>query len=248
MKSFPHHKKEKLEDVSPQPKQLRIWAFRAVENPEACNRFLEGHKAVLLNHGVKNVVSALPDWMEDDHVWVVLVESPDGSKAYGGARIHKSTGTNRLPIQDAVGYLDPKIDEFISEHAEEGIGEICGLWNSVEVAGMGVGSVYLIRAGLSLALQLNIMGMFALCSPYTYKMAASFGFFPLTQIGKGGKFPYPTEKLVATVTFQEDTEHMEGASSEEKGIIQDLRNNPLQQNIETARNGLNVEVNYQLKI
>ena len=248
MKSFPHHKKDDLNELESQPKQLKIWAFRAVYNPEACNRFLEGHKTVLLNHGVKNVVSALPEWMEDDHVWVVLVESPDGSRAYGGARVHKRSDTNRLPIQDAVGYLDPKIDDFILDNTEDGIGEICGLWNSIEVAGMGVGSVYLIRAGLSLADQLNIKGMFALCSPYTYKMAASFGFFPLREIGNGGKFPYPTERLVATVTFQEDTANMTGSSIDEKNIIQDLRNQPVKQKIETARNGLSVEVIYQLKI
>ena len=248
MKSLPNHNRD-IKQVDPTPpRQLKIWAFRAVENPDACHRFLEGHRNVLVNHGVKNVVSANPDWMEDDQVWVVLVESPDGSRSYGGARIHKASQNNRLPIQDAVGYLDPAIDEFIDQHRSSGIGEICGLWNSVEVAGMGVGSVYLIRAGLSLAQSAGITGMFALCSPYTYKMASSFGFFPLREIGNNGKFPYPTEKLIATVTFQEDTEAMNGAHSGEKEIILELRNNPLQQKIETARNGLNVEVRYELII
>lgn len=231
-----------------QPKQLRIWSFRAVENPEACERFMEGHRNVLMNHGVKNVVTAKAEWMQDENVWVVLVDSPDGKKTYGGARIHVSVPGKRIPIQDAVGYLDPAIDAFVEAHRKNGLGEICGLWNSVEVAGMGVGSVYLIRAGLAIIQSLNITQMFALCSPYTYRMAASFGFFPLREIGESGKFAYPTEKLIATVTFQEDTLAMNGAYEEERNIIFDLRNSPNQRKIETARNGLSVEVNYELKI
>ena len=186
--------------------------------------------------------------MYDENVWVVLVDSKDGKKTYGGARIHKSTPESKLPIQDAVGFLDPQIDRFIENQRSQGLGEICGLWNSVEVAGMGVGSIYLIRAGLSIAAELGIKQMFALCSPYTYKMAASFGFFPLREIGNNGKFPYPTERLVATVTFQENTTEMNGSHQSERDMILDLRDQPIQKKIETARNGISVEVNYQLKL
>lgn len=235
-------------ELTGQPRQISIRAFRAVDDPDSCQRFLEGHRNVLLNHGVKNVVSAEPEWIQDENVWVVLVESPDGSKTYGGARVHKSSETNILPIQNAISYLDPKIDEFVEKNRHIGLGEICGLWNSVEVAGMGVGSVMLIRAGISLAGEVGIKGMFALCSPYTYKMASSFGFFPLREIGDNGKFPYPTEKLIATVTYQEDAHELVGARKEQKDIILDLQKEPNQKKIETARNGITVQVSYELKL
>jgi hypothetical protein len=248
MKSLLRPGESTLIAVGPAPKQLRIHAFRAVSDKEACMRFAEGHKNVLLNHGVKSVVTAREQWMSDPEVWVVLVDSPDGSKTYGGARIHRSTASNRLPIQEAIGYLDSGIDDFIKRNRRDGIGEICGLWNSVEVAGMGVGSVYLIRAGLSIVQQLGINKMFALCSPYTYRMAASFGFFQLQELGDKGKFNYPTDRLIATVTYQEDTLHMPGANEEQKNFILDLRSQPFQRRIETARNGSLVEVEYKLHI
>ena len=249
MKSLPGDRnREYNPERLDQPKKLRIWAFRAVDNPEACERFVKGHQEVLENHGVTNVVTAQPEWANDDHVWVVLVDSPDGKKTYGGARVHKASGTNQLPIQEAISYLDPSINEFVKDRVDDGIGEICGLWNSLEVAGMGVGSVYLIRAGLSLANQLGIQGMFAFCSPYTYRMAASFGFFPLREIGESGKFSYPTDKLIATVTYQEDTEAMVGSNELESASISELREQPFQQKNETARNGIHVEVIYELNI
>lgn len=250
MKSLPgNNRQSSLQPIIPkQPRKIRIWAFRAVDNREASLRFVKGHQGVLENHGVSNVVTAQPDWMDDDHVWVVLVDSPDGKSTYGGARIHKASSGNILPIQEAVGYLDPNINSFVDQHREHGIGEICGLWNSLEVAGMGVGSVYLIRAGLSLARALSINSMFAFCSPYTYRMAANFGFFPLREIGNKGKFPYPTDKLIATVTYQEDTKAMIGANERERNFILELREKPFQHKNETARNGINVEVVYELNI
>lgn len=235
-----------MEAVGQLPKQLRIHAFKAVDDREACMRFAQGHRNVLLNHGVKNVVTVKEQWMTDPNVWVVLVDSPDGSRTYGGARIHRSTVNNRLPIQDAIGYLDSGIDDFIKRNRKQGLGEICGLWNSIEVAGMGVGSVYLIRAGLSIVQQLKINKMFALCSPYTYRMAASFGFFQLQELGDKGKFNYPTDRLIATVTYQEDTLEMPGANDEQRNFILDLRSQPFQRRIETARNGSLVEVEYKL--
>lgn len=248
MKSLVQHREILLKARELQPRRLRIYAFRAVDDPESAHRFAEGHRLVLTNHGFNNVVSAEESWIRNPNVWAVLVDSPDGSKTYGGARIHRYSSQYTLPMQDSVGYLDPTIDVFIAANAGKGLGEICGLWNSVEVAGMGVGSEYLIRSGLAIAVNVGVNCMFAFCSPYTSRMAASFGFFPLAEIGNNGTFPYPTEKLIATVTFQEDTLALPGAGEDQRNFIQDLRVQPIQNRIETARNGISVEVEFNLAV
>lgn len=231
-----------------QPKKLRIYSFRAISDPESARRFAEGHRLVLANHGFTNVVSAEEAWMHNPNVWAVLVDAPDGNKTYGGARVHRYAPGYPLPIQDSVGYLDPALDTFVESNAAKGLGEICGLWNSVEVAGMGVGSEYLIRSGLAIALNVGVNCMFAFCSPYTSRMASSFGFFPLAEIGNNGTFPYPTEKLLATVTFQEDTMDLPGAGEDQRNTIHDLRVQPVQNRIETARNAISIEVEYNLAV
>lgn len=248
MKSLVQHREILLKAREMQPRRLRIYAFRAVDDAESARRFAEGHRLVLTNHGFTNVVSAEESWIYNPNVWAVLVDAPDGSRTYGGARIHRHASGYSLPIQDSVGYLDPNLDDFISANSSRGLGEICGLWNSVEVAGMGVGSEYLIRSGLAIAVNVGVNSMFAFCSPYTSRMASSFGFFPLAEIGNKGTFPYPTEKLIATVTFQEDTLALPGAGEDQRNIIQDLRVQPVQNRIETARNGIFVEVEYNLAV
>lgn len=105
-----------------------------------------------------------------------------------------------LPLEDAIGKLDPKIYQVVSEYNKEGTAELCGLWNSREVAGMGIGSTLLVRAclaraGLVLANQLQINSLFALCASYTLRMALGTGFEVEESVGDNGKFPYPKKRF-----------------------------------------------------
>jgi len=67
---------------------VRIKAFRAINDQAACQRFIDGHKKVLENHGVDKVTSSNNEWAYNPSVFVILVESVDGQKTYGGSRIH----------------------------------------------------------------------------------------------------------------------------------------------------------------
>lgn len=229
------------------PDKIRIRAFRACDDIASSARFHQGHTDVLSSFGMK-LTSADPAWFEDPSCYVILVESLDGLQSYGGSRIQISSPDRQLPIETAIGYLDPTIYTMVSDLRDEGVAEICGLWNSPVVAGMGIGSTFSIRCAFAVAGFLEIKSMFALCSPYTYRMAGSFGFIKMENIGNKGVLPYPSEKQVAIVTFQEDVKNMHGSSELEKTFIFNLRTNPSQKTAEDVGKNDPIEVFYELKI
>lgn len=229
------------------PEKIRIRAFRAADDVEASIKFHKGHSDVLGAYGITGLNTLNPVWIEDDLVYVILVESLDGRHVYGGARIQISSANNELPIEASVGYMDEKIYNIVKEQRENGgVAEICGLWNSPIVAGMGIGSTFSIRSAFAYASKLPITSMFALCSPYTYRMAGNFGFTKIKEMGNDGLFPYPDEKNTAIVTFQGNISEMTNASDVEKTFIYNLRMNPTQTIAEDVGKSTPIEVHYNL--
>ena len=206
-----------------------------------------GHTHVLENIGVKRVTSSKDEWMYNPASFVIIVESEDGEKVYGGARVHVAGGTQPLPIEEATGYLDKKIFDVVKDYAAAGTGEICGLWNSREVAGMGIGSVFLTRASVTISTQIGLNTLFALCAPYTIAMAQNVGYHILETVGNKGTFYYPKLDLIATTMILEDVDTLKLASVEERDSIMSLRSNPNQVRVEVLRKK-ELEINYQLEI
>lgn len=204
---------------------VRIRAFRATDDPEGSQKFANGHKRVLEAHGVNKVTSLNNEWMYDSSVFVLLVESRDDGRALGGARVHASTGHNKLPIEEATGYMDGKIYEVVQRQAREGTGELCGLWNSMEVAGLGIGSFFATRAGVVICEQIGLKSLFALCAPYTVRWAERVGCEIITGIGNEGTFYYPKLDLLATAVLLKDTTKLDTAKASEVEKINFLRKN-----------------------
>lgn len=225
---------------------LRIRAFRAVDDYNSSMAFAEGHIEVLRNFGL-NLSSAKKTWMESPGVYVIIIESPESGEVFGGARIEVYDGIHTLPIVGAVSEEAPEIIPFLETHKAYRIGEICGLWNSMAVAGLGVGSTYSIRSAIALAGMIGLSELVALCSPYTYRIANNYGFRLLEELGNKGAIPYAGANEIAHVTFQHDVAALPGASEEERNIILDLRNNPIQTKIDHARKQP-VEVQYDLTL
>jgi len=150
---------------------IHIRTFKAPDDPEACQRFLTGHRTLLEIFGIAKITSNRQDWMEDEDTIVILVEDKESKKVYGGARLQMATGKYQLPIEIALGLYDEKIYSMVEEDRNNGgTSELCGLWNSREVAGMGVGSYMLSRVGATIASQLPISSIFVLCAPITVRM------------------------------------------------------------------------------
>src|ERR1700712_1446610 len=147
--------------------EVRLRAFRAIDEPQTCALFIEGHTHVLTNIGVTKVSYGKNEWVNNPAAFVIVVESLDGKRVFGGARVHVSGGTELLPLETATYAMDRSVFELVWKYAQHGTGELCGLWNSREIAGYGVGSIFLIRAAVVIAYQIGLQSLFALCAPYT---------------------------------------------------------------------------------
>ena len=204
---------------------VRLRAFRAIDDPGTCELFIEGHTQVLTNIGITKVTSSKHDWMYNPAAFVLVVESLDGTKVYGGARVHVAGGNQLLPIETATSSLDPSVFSLVWKYAQHGTGELCGLWNSREIAGYGVGSIFLIRAAVAICSQIGLTSLFALCAPYTVKPVAACGMEQEKSIGNEGTFYYPKLDLVATTMLLKDVETLEKAEEEDKKAIFKIREN-----------------------
>ena len=227
--------------------KVHIRAFRACDNLSLSQRFVEGHTQVLANHGFKKLVSSNDDWINSRDTYVIIVTSPSGHKIYGGARMEIKKPQVRLPLEKAIDKHDPKVNEIIEGFEPEGCAELCALWNSVEVAGFGIGSKLVIRCAITLCEQLNVSHLLALSSPPTRRWMKGFGFSTITEIGDDGGFPYPNEKLVATVAHYVSPNNLEKMDPDFRTEIEDLRINPKKVGVSSGPKG-EISLHYDLLV
>lgn len=226
---------------------VRLRAFKAIEDPESCAKFLKGHGDILTSIGVNKVTSSKATWLENPGTFVVVVENPETDEVMGGARIDTSFGNTALPIVDATGYMDEKVIEVVNREKERGSGEICGLWNSRKVAGQGFGSLFLTRAAVTIASKIGVRTLFALCAPYTVATAEYFGYTTITEVGNDGTFYYPKLDLIATAMRLSDTQLLKEADPHERARIMSLREDPHQLFTEKNRKR-EVTIQYDLNL
>ena len=205
---------------------IRIRAFRATDDPATCLKFIEGHRRVLSIYGIENITTNTNDWMFRSSIFVIVVETMDGSKLYGGARVQVADGIHPLPIEEATGKMDNKIYDIVREAAKDGAAELSGLWNSKEVAGFGIGSLFPSRVAVALVNQIGVNTLFTLCSPTTVRFKDWIGGKLIENIGIKGTFYYPKLDLIATALYSNDTINLSTAHPREREKILYLRNNP----------------------
>jgi hypothetical protein len=227
--------------------EVRLRAFRAVDEPHTCQLFIEGHTHVLTSIGVTKVTSSKNEWTENPAAFVMVVESMDGKKVYGGARVHVAGGSQLLPIEQATGRMDPNIFDLVWRFAQHGTGELCGLWNSREIAGYGIGSIFLIRTAVAISHQIGIRSLFALCAPYTIPPGEAVGMEIELGIGNNGTFYYPKLDLLATTMILKDVPTLRKAYEEDKAAIMKIR-----ENLNIVRNEVlrkkEITIHYQIEI
>ncbi len=227
--------------------EVRLRAFRAIDEPETCALFIEGHTHVLTNIGVTKVSYSKNEWVNNPAAFVIVVEALNGKRVYGGARVNVSGGTEPLPIEQATGAMDQGIYALVWKYARHGTGELCGLWNSREIAGYGVGSIFLIRAAVAISYQIGIRSLFALCAPYTVKPVEAVGMELEESVGNDGTFYYPKLDLVATTMLLKDVADLSKAHEEDKNAILKIRENLNTVRVEELR-GKKITIHYEMQI
>lgn len=224
--------------------KYKFRAFRAIDDIGACQLYFKGHINVLSIFGVTQVTSAKDDWMFNPGAYVITAESYSGDLV-GGIRIHLVGGSQPLPIEGAIGDMDPKIYAMVKEKGRTGAGELCGLWNSREVAGKGI-SVLLTRAGIAIATQIKALTVFGICADFTLPMFKDVGYVVETSLGNKGTFYYPKEDFNANALIM-DAINLVSANSFDRELIFDLRKNLKQTRIEKGAK-ITLEIAYDLFI
>ncbi len=227
---------------------IRIRAFRAIDDEPACNLYAKEHMDVLKIFGITKITTANNSWIKNPNVYVIMAERVSDNQPVGGARVHLYHEDYPLPMDDAVKDFDPSVKELLARHSQSGgTGEICGLWNSRDVAGWGIGTMFLSRAGVSICTQLPMRTMHVLCAEHTIGITLEKGFVIEKELGNSGTFYYPKEGLVATAAVINDVHTLADANEVDRNIIMSLRENPMQRREET-NNEHKIEIEYQLRL
>jgi N-acyl-L-homoserine lactone synthetase len=219
-------------------------AYHAPANRDVCMQFLAGHVKVLKDYGITNITTNTQEWMDWHCVWLIVALNELG-EVQGGIRVHMADGEHLLPVEKAIGKIDPKIHEIVEQYRHEGVGELCALWNSKEVAGAGL-SMLLTRAGISIVNQVGIKTLMGICADYTLKMFSRVGFVVDKSLGNGGDFVYPNENYIARVLGILNASDLSTAEPYDRERMLSLRNQPNQIFMEEGPKGSELEVNYHL--
>ena len=226
--------------------EVRVRVVRSIEDEMATEKYIAGHLKVLESYGVTKVTSADRSWVNNPHTYLILFESLDDYRVLGGGRIQLRSEGFPLPLEDAISEIDPSIHQYMEQFGELEVAEYCGLWNSREVAGYGIGSIYLMKVGVAIAAQFNMKKLLALCSPATVKLTMKVGMEIIHSLCDNGTFFYPMDGFLATLLAINDLINIPTALESERDFIFNLRNNKVQKTLEKGPKGemmISFEVN-----
>lgn len=222
--------------------EVRLRAFKAIHDPKSCDLFVQGHAKSLMNIGIDKLISSEDTWASNESVFVSVLESLDRTKVYGGMRLHLKEEDRLLPIEEAIGLLDPNIVNLVNTYAEFGTGETCGLWVSRKMAGC---AVLLSYGCIAIAGRLGIKSIFSLCAPPTVKMGLNLGYEIVENIGDKGTLFYPNQNIISTIMLLKDVEYLNKATTENKEAILRLREESNYINVEKIKDR-EIKVHYEI--
>ena len=226
--------------------ELHFRAFRAVDEPDTCAEYVAGHQQVLKDYGIENITSNNETWITNPNIFCVIAEqdTPEGRIMVGGTRIQQADGVFPLPVEDAVGHLDPEVHKIVASYMDEGVSELCALWNAKSVAKKGL-SILLVRACISIIAQVGFRTLVGICAEYTLSMFQRVGFVVNNDLGEGGQFAYPNDSYIARVLGILDARSLNTAHEHDKMRMHSLRTKPHQDCMEPGKFG-HVLIHYNL--
>jgi len=226
--------------------KYEIFAFRAVDEPDLCDKYIVGHIKVLTDFGVTNITSNNNTWRFNPHVYCLGLINPKTQELLGGIRIQLADGVNPLPVEDAIGYMDNTVYDMVKSYANNGgVGELSGLWVDNKLKGLGMGP-YLVRASIASSNQLNFKTMTGICAKYSLQMFNNVGFVIDYSFGSNGGFPYPNDKYITHVVGILNAISLRSAADYDKEIMFTLREEEPHTRVENDK-GIGVSIYYNLK-
>lgn len=233
--------------MSEKPRRpLKIIAFRAVNEYQRCLEYIQGHRKVLEVHGFTHFLSNEESWMFNPETIVVMVYNEDMTEALGGARFERRMEDNLLSFERVLLSSEPEVVKQVQRRVRGGTGEICGLWNSKEVAGLNT-SILLVRGVIVSLWQQHMNTIFAFNARYTNRIPIRLGFERMTVIGNNGYVPYPDDRFQAAIWRFERKNGLKRAVEYERKTMRALIEKPKQVLVETDIYE-NLEIHYDLEV
>jgi hypothetical protein len=198
-------------------------------------------------YGVTKVTSSAETWVTDPDTYVIVAESVEDNRILGGTRIQVRTPQMPLPMEHAIAKIDKTIYGYVEKIGNYNVAEFCGLFNSKEVAGYGIGSMFLGRVAIAISSKIGIKYLLGLCSPATLRNSSRVGFEILRDLGNNGKFYYPKEGLIATSLIINDLVNLPNAETNEREKIFELRQQGYQTATEKGPKG-ELTINYEIAL
>lgn len=226
---------------------IKIKAFKAIDNLDLCQQYSEKYAEVLRSYGINSKTMIDTSWYDNPNVYAIVAQDKNSGKMIGGARIEVKSPKYLLPVEEAVGEIDPNIYDFMRpDSSSRKVGELCRVWNVREVSGVGLSAIVIVstvaEAGIVIAKRLQLKALSVLAAPWTLSLFKKVGFSVETSLGNNGTFNYPRPGLEATVMFLSDITDIKNAQEIERENIKSLRLNPRQIKAKQGLNGnLNVE-------
>lgn len=224
----------------------KIFAFRAVDEPDLCKQYIAGHVKVLTDYGIQNITSNNNSWNKNPHIYCIGLKEIGTNDLLGGIRIQLADGKNHLPVEDAIAHIDSKIYSMVEDYAINGkVGELSGLWVDNKLKGLGFGP-HLVRASIASSNQLNFKTLIGICAKYSLKMFNEVGFIIDKSLGYNGDFPYPNDSYIAHVVGILNAITLQSASKFDKEIMTSLRKDIVQCRTQICSSN-EIKINYNLK-
>ena len=212
--------------------EAEVRVFRANTHEALCHELVDGHQAVLQAYGIKKLTTFNRDWIGNPNVIVIAAigkgAGVDGrvQRVLGGARMHGASTVDELPMMSAIGPQDERLKDHMSGYVAEGAFELGGMWNSIELAGMGVEATFLIQAAMATLTMVGGRHLFALTSPVTRRMQAPLAFYTEEGIGDDGFFTYPTPRLRATIARYTFPENLDAVTPSVRSLLEGIWQDP----------------------
>lgn len=223
--------------------KIILKAFRAPDQPELCAEFLREHRKVLEDFGIENVSTNTDTWMHDPGAYMI-VALHESLGMVGGIRLQLAAENVPLPMEEAIGKLDPRVAPALEALRAKGNGEVCSLWNANRYANMGV-PVLLSQAVTAMASMAGVQHMVCLVAHYTQRHPRRNGFVVMNEVGEQGCFSYPIPSIKAIAMVNNDTLLLSDASQTQRHTIYSIRMRPRQVRVESPAS-TPLEVHYEM--
>ena len=216
-------------------KDIRVRVLRAVDHPKVARVFHAKQREVYAEFGLQDDYSLRNGWYKDPLAYMIVAENAKDGRLGAGIRLEVADLNTALAIENAIDEHTESLREAINRFKNEGVAEVCGLWVGKTFSERGMPKI-LFRTLVSVASFLRVRHTIAFSNQHVYRVMKKIGFSPLREVGNKGRIHYLNHKMTVV---ELDTVELRSTDEDERDVIYDLREYPVQERIEYHKRYIN---------